>query len=174
MGFDLHTRALYKNPHVMSTHFLLCLRFFLEKQEVLRTARACLFEHPPLGDYLPVLPLDIKTVGWWDLPIWREEFVAGGQLNDSLPDIGTVGKVSFINVLSLAATLVLGGFYYWVIPDPKESLAWSQGMWGHLLFHSVGPLQGPEIDIHPETEVDVVPEKMKWQFFKVMQTQSNP
>lgn len=49
--------------------------------------------------------------------------MAGGQLNDSLPDIDTVGKISFINVLSLAATLALGGFYYWVIPDPKESLA---------------------------------------------------
>lgn len=49
-------------------------------------------------------------------------------MNDSLPDVSTVRKISFINVLSLAATLALVGFYYWIIPDPDESLAWSGGI----------------------------------------------
>lgn len=52
----------------------------------------------------------------------------GGRLNDSLPAISAVRKISFINVLSLVATLALVGFYYWIIPDPDESLAQSEGM----------------------------------------------
>lgn len=51
-----------------------------------------------------------------------------GRLNDSLPDVSTVRKISFINVLSLVATLAFISFYRCVIPDPDEPLAWSGGM----------------------------------------------
>lgn len=52
----------------------------------------------------------------------------GGRLNDSLPDVSAVRKISFMNILSLVATLALVHFYYWIIPDPDESLAWPGGM----------------------------------------------
>lgn len=44
-------------------------------------------------------------------------------MSDSLPDVRAVRRISFINVLSLVATLALVGFYYQIIPDPDKSLA---------------------------------------------------
>lgn len=89
----------------------------------------------------------------------------GGRLNDSLLDVSTVRKISFINVLTLVATLTLVGFYYWIIPDPDRSLARSGGCEDTCYSTVRGPLQGPAIDSHPEAEVKVMLDKMKWQFF---------
>lgn len=70
-------------------------------------------------------------------------------------------KISFINVLSLVATLALGYFYYWIILDPKKVFGIISRDVGHFLLHKVEPLQGPKIDIHPEAGVDMMLGKMK-------------